>query len=121
MPKTIKEGLNSQLKGFHIGNRLVLPFRCQLIKLIIDSDIVTEFVGGGDVKVHQDPKNTSIYFRHQGKLKNYIDSYSAIKIIACDWNDDICDMKNHIKLICEVGDHHAVNIHEPNDDMLFIE
>ena len=121
MPLTIRQALDQNKDGFHIGHRLILPFRCQLIKLIVDGEIITEMVGGDDIKLQQDPKNTSIYIRSISKLDNYLGSYKVIKVIACEWEADLTDLSNHVKLVCEIKDQHSVCIHEPSDDMLFIE
>ena len=121
MPKKIYEALQEGRKGFHIGQRLILPFRCQVIKLIISGDIYTEMVGGEHIKISQDPKNTSIYFRTSGRLRNMVDTYSVIKMIIAEWEDDLTEIGKHIKMVCETEDNHVVNIHQPSDDMLFIE
>ena len=121
MPKKIKEALDLNRSGFYIGQRLILPFRCQIIKIIVEGEIITEMVGGKQIKIQQDPKNTSFYLRSIGKLANYLGSYKVIKLIVCEWEDDLCDIENHIKLICEIEDGHKVSIHEPDDDMLFLE
>ena len=121
MPLTIKQALEEKREGFHIGHRLILPFRCQIIKIIIESDIFTEMVGSKSLKISQDPKNTSIYFRSHGALDKTIGKYQSIKIIAAEWDSDLSDVKNHIKIICEIDDTHIVMIHAPSKDMLFIE
>lgn len=121
MPLAIKQALEQKKDGFYIGHRLILPFRCQLIKIIAEGEIITEMVGGEEIKIQQDPKNTSIYFRSIGRLENFIQSYRVIKLIVCEWDSELCDINNHIKLICEVKDKHSVAIHLPSDDMLFIE
>ncbi len=121
MPKTIKQSLASDSKGFYIGHRLILPFRCQVLKIIVDGHIFTEMVGSDHIKLQQDSKNTSIYFRYTGKLDNHVGTYKVVKLIVAEWESDLCDMGTHIKLVCEIGEKHEVTIHEPNDDMLFIE
>ena len=121
MHNSIKSALKVKKKGFHIGHRLVLPFRCQVLKLIVEAEIFTELVGSKHIKLQQGPQNTSIYFRDIGKLSNFIGTYKVIKLIACEWDTDLSDMNNHIKLICEIKDNHQVDIHKPSDDRLFIE
>lgn len=121
MPKSIRQALHEQKEGFYIGHRIVLPFRCMLIKVIVDGLIFTEMVGSKHIKIQQDPKNTSIYIRSIGKLGNFVDTYKVIKLIACEWDADISDRSTHIKLVCEIRDNHTVTIHQPTDDMLFIE
>lgn len=118
---TIKTALAKGKNGFYIGHRLVLPFKCQIIKIIFEGEIYTELVGGKHLKLHQDPMNTSIYIQSSGRLSNYVDSYKTIKIVVCEMDADICDLDTHIKIICEIKEGHKVLIHKPSDDMLFIE
>ena len=116
----ILEIIESDEKGFYIGTRMILPFRCNFIKLIADSHIYTEFVGNKDVKVSQSEKNTSIYFREAGKLNHFEDSYKSIKLILASEDEDLCDRKNHIKVICHILDNHEVELELPGEDDIFI-
>ena len=121
MDRTIRTALNNKKQGFYIDQRLILPFKCQIVKLIIGGEIHTEFVGGKDIKLNQDPLNTSIYFRSAGKLTTFLGTYKVIKLIVVEQDKCLCEIENHIKLICEIEEYHHVNIHEPGEDMLFIE
>ena len=121
MPNTITDSIKNNNNGFHIGQRLILPFRCQIIKMMVEGEIYTEFVGSKHVKISQDPKNTSLYFRSSGRLDNLVDTYNVIKLILCEWDSDLTDPNNHIKVVCEMEENHVVKISEPDDDMLFIE
>lgn len=118
---SIKSALAQGKNGFHIGHRLILPFRCQIIKIIVDNAIYTQMIGHKDIKLHQDPKNTSIYFTAKGQLANYIGSYEQIKLIVCEEDDDLCDLSSHMKIICTIEEHHKVNIETATSDTLFIE
>lgn len=117
----IVDVLNSDKKGFYIGTRLILPFRCNIIKLIADSHIFTEFVGSEHIKLSQTEQNTSIYFREIGKLNEFENSYKQIKIIVASEEDDLTDMKNHIKVICHILNQHHVELEVPGPNDLFIE
>lgn len=121
MAYTIKQALKENRNGFYIGHRLVLPFKCQILKIIFDNEIFTELVGGKNLKLFQDPNNTSIYISSHGKLSNFMDRYKVVKLIICELEDDVCNVDTHTKLICEIKDNHQVAIHAPTDDMLFIE
>lgn len=78
-------------------------------------------VGNPDIKLHQDPRNTSIYVTSRGRLSNFIGRYKYIKLIVCEWDDDLCDVTTHQKLICELHDNHEVDIAVPSEDTLFVE
>lgn len=118
--KEITNVVNSDSKGFYVGNRLILPFKCQLLKLIVDGHIYTEFVGNEDIKISQDPKNTSVYFREVGKLSHFEDTYKSIKMIVAGEDEDLTDHDKHLKLVCYIHDHGAVDMEVPGDDILFI-
>ncbi len=113
--------VDSDKKGFHIGERLILPFRCNLIKLIVDNKIYTEFVGNHDVKLSQENRNTSIYFRSAGRLSSFEGSYELIKMVIASEDVDLTDRSTHIKIVCHILDDREVEISQPDDDILFIE
>lgn len=113
--------INSDRKGFYIGNRLILPFKCQFLKLIVDSHIYTEFIGNKDLKISQDKLNTSIYFREVGRLSSFEDSYKSIKMIIAGLDEDLTDPTKHIKMVCYIEDQRKVELQLPGDDILFIE
>jgi hypothetical protein len=118
--KEITNVVNSESKGFYVGNRLILPFRCQLLKLIVDGHIYTEFVGNEDIKISQESKNTSLYFREIGKLSHFEDTYKSIKMIVSGEDEDLTDQKTHLKLVCYIHDNNEVDLEVPGDDILFI-
>ncbi len=113
--------VNGDAKGFYIGSRMILPFKCQFIKLIADSHVYTEFVGNKDIKVSQDPFNTSIYFRETGRLSNFEGSYKSIKFIVAGIDEDLTNRDSHVKIVCHIEDNHKVEIEVPGDDILFID
>ena len=114
------EIINSEKMGYYTGKRMILPFQCNIIKLIADSHIFTEFVGSDDVKIAQDYQNTSIYFREIGKLKEFEGGYSLIRIIIAPLGSDLTDKNQHIKLVCRIIENHEVDFELPSDDVLFI-
>lgn len=121
MTKTeILEIINSDKKGYYVGTRLILPFKCNLIKLIADNEIYSEFVGSTHVKIAQTSKNTSVYFREVGNLNRFEGSYKYIKLMVASEHDDLTDKSSHIKLVCKILDDHEVEIEVPGDDVVFL-
>lgn len=118
---TVKEALEQKKKGFYIGNRMILPFQCHLIEMIVDDEQVTEFVGNPDVKISHDDGFTSIYLRLAGRFKNYVNSYKLIRLIVTEQGADLCDIRQHIKIIVHVREKHILEIEKPSEDILFIE
>ena len=121
MPRRVMEAIEQGADAFYIGHRLILPFKCNIIKLIFESTIYTEMVGSENIKLHQDEMNTSIYIRSAGKLANYFDTYKVIKLVVCDYDADLTDRSTHIKLVCEIEEDHLARLSLPTDDLLFIE
>ena len=117
----IVEIIASEKKAFHIGNRMILPFKVNIIKLVVDSHIFTEFVGSEDVKISQDKNNTSIYFREVGRLSAFENTYKNIKIIMASEEADLTDRSQHIKCICHILENHEASLEIPGEDDLFIE
>ncbi len=117
----IIEIIKSDKKAFHIGNRMILPFRVNIIKLVVDSHIFTEFVGNEDVKISQDKQNTSIYFREVGRLSAFANTYKSIKIVMASEEADLSNPATHIKCIVHVLDNHQASLEVPGEDDLFIE
>lgn len=113
--------VNSDKKGFHIGTRLILPFKCNIIKLIADSNIFTEFVGSEHVKVSQTKLNTSIYFRDTGRLSKFSGGYKSVKLIITSEEEDLTVRENHLKIICHILENREVELEVPSENDIFIE
>ena len=116
----ILEIINSDQKGYHTGNRMIFPFKCNFIKIIADSHIMTEFKKSDDITISQEPMNTSLYFREIGRLKEFESGYKYIKIVLASYQDDLSNPENHIKLVCKILENHRVEFEVPSDDVLFI-
>ena len=112
--------VNSERTGYYTGTRLILPFKCNFIKIIADSHIVTQFKKNKDITISQDPSNTSIYFTEVGALKEFEGGYQMIKMVLSSWHDDLSNPENHIKVICKIKENHVVEFETPSDDVLFI-
>lgn len=116
----ILEIVKSDKKGYYTGNRLILPFRCNILKLIVKSHIYTEFVGNSDIKVSQETKNTSVYFRETGRLSRFEGSYQNIKMLIASEEDDLTDQSKHIRVICHVLSHRQIDLEMVSNDDLFL-
>lgn len=40
---SITESIATGTTGMHFGNRLIFPFHCELLKIIIEDEIITDF------------------------------------------------------------------------------
>ena len=118
---TIKNALENNRNAYYIGNRLILPFKCQLIKVIVESHIFTDMSGSDDLKIDQSPVNTSIIIKNTGMLRSFFDTYKTIKLVCSEYESDLSNIDNHIKLVCRIDENHEATIETPGDDILFIE
>lgn len=121
MPATIQQALDAKATGFYIGRRIIFPYKCQFIKVIFDNEVFTDFTGKGDVFVEQGPENTSLHVLGKGLLQKYAERFAKMKLIICEYDADLTDFHNHIKLVCEIGEKHEIRLTLPGDDVLFID
>ncbi|MFH2003425.1 MAG: hypothetical protein ABIK27_01570 [Bacteroidota bacterium] len=119
---TIKEALEKKKTGLYYGNRIILPFKCTMLKLIYQSEIITDFSQcSSEVVVCEGENFTDIYMKKHKYLKDDISKYENIKLIAAEKGSDIFDFSTHIKLILTLNNDHKIKIEEPTDDQVFID
>lgn len=120
--RTIDEALNSKLNGLHYGNRLILPFNVEVLKIIIENDIISDFSSTKKGAQINNRKNfTEIYFHDYRSLREDISEFENIKLIVVDDDKDIFDLKNHRRIVVYIREKHIALIEEANEDILFIE
>ncbi len=120
--RTIDEVLKNKLNGLYYGNRVILPFSCYLLKVIIEDDIIMDFSPGSkSVYINEDKNFTEIYFKQFKNIKDVVSKFESIKLIAVEKDKDIFDFGNHIKLVIHIQDEHKLTIEKTDEDILFIE
>lgn len=111
-----------KLKGLYYGNRLILPFHCNLLKVVVNRDNITDFSSTSKYMTIVEGNNyTDLYFREYENVKETISEFEAIKMVVVEKNKDIFDFKNHIKLAIYFEDKHELRIEKTDEDILFIE
>lgn len=119
---TIKEAFEKKKNGLFYGNRIILPFKCTILKLIYQSEIITDFSEcSSDVVICEGENFTDIYMKKHKYLKDDISKYENIKLVAVETGSDIFDFSNHIKVILTLNDDHKIKIEKPTDDQVFID
>ena len=102
--RTIQQALDADLKGFTIGRRLSIPFRCELISILVGKhrsfvgtpDIITDFSPSQrEISVVERPNRMDLYFDRYESLQEELGHWKGTLIVTC----------------CEVGD----DIFEPNN------
>ena len=120
--KTIKEVLNGNGTGLYYGNRVMLPFKAEILKIVIGREIITDFSKkphGASVRVTDN--YTEIYFCDYKNLEEEFSKYEVFKIVAVEQGDDIFDFKNHVLLELDPQEKHILTIAEIGEDILFFE
>ncbi len=119
---TLEEALNKKLTGLYYDNRLILPFHVHFIKVICDTDIITDFSPSSKgIFVREDQDFTDIYFHEYKNLKDVVSKFEVIKMVVVEKGKDIFNFDNHKKIILHLKEKHTVLIEKTDEDILFIE
>ena len=119
---TIKDALDKNMNGLCYGNRIILPFKASFLKIVIEDDILTDFSPSSKgIYVREDENYTDLYFLEIKDLKESTSKYENIKMVLCEKNENIFDVKNHKKIALYLEEKHNVKIEKTDEDILFIE
>ncbi|MFA3782104.1 hypothetical protein ABRY23_03480 [Melioribacteraceae bacterium 4301-Me] len=120
--RTIDEVLENKIDGLYYGNRVLLPFTAEILKAIIEDEIIMEFntpKASANYSVKED--YTEIYFHAYKNLKEVVTKYEAIKLVVVEKGKDLFNINNHKKLALHLKENHKLTIEEIDDNILFIE
>lgn len=120
--KNIKEVLNGNGTGLYYGNRVLLPFKVEILKIVIGREIITDFSKnkhGASVRVAD--SYTEIYFCNYKNLEEEFAKHEVIKLVVVEQGDNIFDFKNHILLELDPKEKHQLSIAEIGENLLFFE
>jgi len=119
---TLNEVIEKKLNGFCYGNRILLPFKAQLLKVVIESDIITDFSRSSKgIQIVDQKDFLDLYFLEYKRLSDTLSAYEAIKIVLVEEGKDVFDWNNHRKIALYLTEKHKVTIEETDADILFIE
>ncbi len=120
--KKIAEVIKTEFRGMHYGNRLLLPFNADILKIIIENDIITDFSCSENGAQYTRTENyTEIYFHDYQNLEDIVTKYEMIKMVVVEAGDDIFNFANHKKIILRICKDHIVKIEWSPEDIIFIE
>lgn len=120
--RTIEQAKELKLNALHFGNRLILPFNVEILKIIIDTDIIVDFSSKKNGAEYRSRKDfTEIYFHDYKNLCDYVSEYENIKLVVVEDDKDIIDVKNHKKILVRLKEHHIAEFEDAPDDIIFIE
>lgn len=120
--RTLDDVIKNKVNGLHYGNRVLLPFVCDVFKAIVENDIIMDFSSahkGAQYIKHED--YTEIYFFDFENLSEVVSKYETIKLVVVENRKDIFDDANHRKLVLHFQEKHKLKIEETNEDILLIE
>lgn len=113
---------NDKLMGLVYGNRIILPFECEILKIVIDTNILTDFSPANRDALCQSRHGfTDIYFLDYKDLPEQLSDYELIKLIVVERGKDIFDFNNHIQLGVRITGSHTIEIEKLPEDSLFVE
>lgn len=120
--KKLDEVLASKGYGIHFGNRILLPFKCHILKAVFENDIIYDFSHSksGACYTIRD-QFTEIYFHGVKRLEDKVGKYRGVRLIVVEEDKDIFDFNNHKKLALYILEDHKVEIDELSGDILFFE
>ena len=123
--RTIAACLEGGGRGFTVGNRLSLPFRADLIGIMIgrqrsavgEPELITDFSSASKrVRVVEQEARTDLYFLKHKSLQDEIGHYRGRLVISCcEKGADIFDQSNHVRLECSIRDDDpmvGISLHE---------
>ena len=120
--KKLKEVLENNLKGMYFGNRVFLPFKADVLKAIIENDIIMDFSDFSEQAEYEiKDDRTEIYFYDYSNLSDFVTTYETIKLIVVEVGENIFDRNNHKKIILHLNENHELKIEEAGEDTIFIE
>ena len=119
---SLNTALQEKKNGLHYGTRVLLPFVCDILKAVIDDDIITDFSGvtEGAYYEKQDTFTELYFFEHEDLLQD-VSKFENIKLVVVDEDDDMFNFEHHRKIGLKPLENHKLDIFELDDDILFIE
>ena len=119
---TIDKSIQAKKHGLYYGTRVLLPFVADILKAIIDKDIITDFSPISEGAYYEKfEDHTEIYFfDHEDILKD-VSKYETIKLILVEEGNDIFDLSKHRRISLNPLENHLLEIEEVGEDVVFIE
>ncbi len=113
---------NNKLTGLVYGNRILLPFRADILKVILDDEIIMDFSQVSEKAEYMKRDTfTELYLFEYEDISEQISDYDYIKMVVAEDGKDLFDISNHKKLLLKISSNHSFEISEPDDNVLFID
>lgn len=114
--------INEKKHGMFYGSRVMVPFVADVLKAVIDDEIITDFspVSEGAYYEKFDDYTEIYFFEHEDILTD-VSKYETIKMIVVEEGEDLFDFETHRKISLNPKENHILEIEELSDDTVFIE
>lgn len=120
--KKLNDILTGKKSGLYYGNRILLPFRVEILKIVIEHDILMNFSKKSKEASYEIKENyTEIYLHNFSDLQSISSKYEMLKFVVVKEGDDIFNFENHIRISAIPEDNHSLKIDDLDEDILFIE
>jgi hypothetical protein len=120
--KSLVEVLKNNINGMYYGNRVLLPFHCHILKIVIENDIITDFsIRNNGAFINRHNEFTEIYFLDYPDIEKNISKFENIKMIVVEDGKDIFDFKNHRKIALRPEGNHILSVKELDENIIFID
>ena len=119
---SLEIALKEKKHALYYGTRVLLPFVGDILKAVIDDDLITDFspMSEGAYYEKQDGFTEIYFFDHEDILSD-VSKYETIKLIVVDEDDDIFNFDHHKKISLNPVEGHKLELTEVGDDVLFID
>lgn len=120
--KTLQNAIDEAVKALYYGNRLLLPFKVDILKIVIENDIITNFNSDKhDAKYFVRDSFTEIYFNDFKDIGAHAKDNDIIKMTVVEKGNDLFDTKKHIAIGLTYFSGHQLNIDKLDDEILYFE
>ncbi len=119
---TLAEVLENNIIGLCYGNRVILPFEADILKIVIDSKIIMDFSSlSEEAEYIINEGYTEIYFHDVESVEDQISEFESIKFVLVEKGKDLFDFSNHKIIAASIKGKHQLLIKELDEDILFVE
>lgn len=119
---SLQKVLDEKIIGLHYGNRVLLPFSADILKVVFGHEIITDFNGTKHGASYSIKDNfTEVYFYDLRSLYEDLGKFETVKMTIVETGKDIFDFKNHITLSVSPKDRHGLNIEKLDENILYFE
>lgn len=119
---TINEVIEKNIKGQYYGNRVILPVPVEVLKMVVDNEIIMDFSPRSkEAAIKERDEFTEIYLYDFEDLDDYVSKYEVIKMIVVERGKDIFNDENHERIALHLIGHHKLEVKRIDKNILFIE